>query len=51
LPDGLWWWNSRRAAAFYFDGAEVQSVVTIRLTPAGPEPDRDGILLDLSDFF
>mgnify|MGYP000032843965 FL=1 len=41
----------RRAAAFYFDGAEVQSVVTIRLTPAGPEPDRDGILLDLSDFF
>lgn len=25
----------RRAAAFYFDGAEVQSVVTIRLTPAG----------------
>ena len=41
----------RRAAAFYFDGAEVQSTVTIRLTPAEPEPDRDGILLDLSDFF
>ncbi len=41
----------RRAAAFYFDGAVVQSTVTIRLTPAEPEPDRDGILLDLSDFF
>mgnify|MGYP000044545478 FL=1 len=41
----------RRAASFYFDGAEVQSVVTIRLTPAEPEPDRGGILLDLSDFF
>ena len=41
----------RRAASFYFDGAEVQSAVTIRLTPAEPEPDRGGILLDLSDFF
>ena len=41
----------RRAASFYFDGAEAQSSVTIRLTPAEPEPDRNGILLDLSDFF
>jgi hypothetical protein len=41
----------RRAASFYFDGAVVQSVVTICLTPAELAPDRDGILLDLSDFF
>ena len=41
----------RRAASFYFDGAVVQSVVTICLTPAELDPDRDGILLDLSDFF
>ena len=40
----------RRAAAFYFDGAQVQFSMTIWLEPAEPEPDR-GIVLDLSDFF
>ena len=41
----------RRAAAFYFDGAKVHFAMTIRLEPAEPEPERSGILLDLSDFF
>lgn len=41
----------RRAAAFYFHGAQVQFSMTIRLAPAEPEPDRGGIVLDLSDFF
>ena len=40
-----------RAAAFYFDGAKVQFHMTIQLTPAEPETERNGILLDLSDFF
>lgn len=41
----------RRAAAFYFDGAKVHFAMTIQLEPAEPEPERTGILLDLSDFF
>ena len=41
----------RRAASYYFDGAKVQVQMTIQLTPAEMEPDRSGILLDLSDFF
>ena len=41
----------RRAASFYFDGAKVQFHMTIQLTPAEPETERNGILLDLSDFF
>ena len=41
----------RRAASFYFDGAKVQFTMSIQLTPAEPEKARDGILLDLSDFF
>ena len=41
----------RRAAAFYFDGAKVHFTMTIRLEPAEPDPERTGILLDLSDFF
>lgn len=41
----------RRAASYYFDGAKVQFQMTIQLTPAEPEPERSGILLDLSDFF
>ena len=41
----------RRAAAFYFDGAKVDFTMTIHLTPTEVEPTRDGIVLDLSDFF
>ncbi len=41
----------RRAAAFYFDGAKVYFTMTIQLEPAEPDPERAGILLDLSDFF
>lgn len=41
----------RRAAAFYFDGAKVNFSMAIQLEPAETEPDRQGILLDLSDFF
>lgn len=41
----------RRAASFYFDGAKVQFTMSIQLTPAEPEAERNGILLDLSDFF
>lgn len=41
----------RRAAAFYFDGSKVHFTMTIQLEPAEPEPERTGILLDLSDFF
>ena len=41
----------RRAAAFYFDGAKVHFAMAIQLEPAEPEPERTGILLDLSDFF
>ncbi|OUN05521.1 hypothetical protein B5G43_12610 [Flavonifractor sp. An92] len=41
----------RQAAAFYFDGAKVHFTMTIQLEPAEPEPERTGILLDLSDFF
>lgn len=41
----------RRAASFYFDGAKVQFTMSIQLAPAEPETERNGILLDLSDFF
>ena len=41
----------RRAASFYFDGAKVQFQMIIQLEPAETEPDRGGLLLDLSDFF
>lgn len=41
----------RRAASFYFDGAKVSFSMAIQLEPAETEPDRKGILLDLSDFF
>lgn len=41
----------RRAAAFYFAGAKVRFSMTIQLEPDETEPDRNGILLDLSDFF
>lgn len=41
----------RRAAAFYFEGAKVNVSLTIQLEPAEPEPERRGIVLDLSDFF
>ena len=41
----------RRAASFYFDGAKVQFQMVIQLEPAETEPDRGGLLLDLSDFF
>lgn len=36
----------RRAAAFYFDGAQVSFAMSIQL-----EPQQTGILLDLSNFF
>lgn len=41
----------RRAASFYFDGAKVQFQMVIQLEPAETEPDRGGLLLNLSDFF
>lgn len=41
----------RRAASFYFDGAKVRFQMVIELEPAEVEPDRNGLLLDLSDFF
>ena len=41
----------RRAASFYFDGAKVKFQMVIRLEPAETEPDRGGLLLNLSDFF
>ena len=41
----------RRAASFYFDGAKVNFSMAIQLEPAETDPDRKGILLDLSDFF
>ena len=41
----------KRAAAFYFDGAQVDFVMTIRLEPADTAGDRDSIVLDLADFF
>ena len=41
----------RRAASFYFDGAKVKFQMIIQLEPTETEPDRGGLLLDLSDFF
>ncbi len=41
----------RRAVSFYFDGARVQFQMVIQLEPAETEPDRGGLLLNLSDFF
>lgn len=41
----------RRAVSFYFDGARVNFSMTIQLEPAETEPDQNGILLDLTDFF
>lgn len=41
----------RRAVSFYFDGAEIKLSMTIQLEPAETEPDRGGLLLDLSQFF
>lgn len=41
----------RRAVSFYFDGAKVIFSMTIQLEPAETEPDRGGLLLDLSQFF
>lgn len=41
----------KRAAAFYFDGAQVECSMIIRLEPADTDRDRDSIVLDLADFF
>lgn len=41
----------RRAVCFYFDGAKVKFQMVIELEPAQTEPDRGGLLLNLSDFF
>lgn len=41
----------KRAAAFYFDGAQVECSMIIRLEPADTDRNRDSIVLDLADFF
>ena len=42
----------RRAVSFYFDGAQVDVAMTIRLEPADTAQDQGGgIVLDLADFF
>ena len=41
----------RRAVSFYFDGAQIDFSMTVRLEPADTERDRDSIVLDLGDFF
>lgn len=41
----------RRAVCFYFDGAKVKFQMAIELEPTQTEPDRGGLLLNLSDFF
>lgn len=41
----------RRAVSFYFNGAKVKFQMAIELEPAQTEPDRGGLLLNLSDFF
>lgn len=41
----------RRAVSFYFDGAQVEYSMTIRLEPADTGQDREDIVLDLADFF
>lgn len=42
----------RRAASFYFDGAQIDFSMTVRLEPADTAQDQGGgIVLDLSDFF
>lgn len=40
----------RRAAAFYFDGAQVRMELKIQLGPAETDAPED-IVIDLSDFF
>lgn len=41
----------RRAVSFYFDGAQIDFSMTIRLEPAEADLIRGVIVLDLSDFF
>lgn len=41
----------RKAVGFYFDGAQVEYSMTIRLEPADTGRDRESIVLDLADFF
>lgn len=41
----------RRAVCFYFDGAKVKLQMAIELEPVQTEPNRGGLLLNLSDFF
>lgn len=41
----------RKAVRYYFDGAQVEYAMTIRLEPADTARDRDSIVLDLADFF
>lgn len=40
-----------KAVRYYFDGAQVEYAMTIRLEPADTARDRDSIVLDLADFF
>ena len=41
----------RKAVGFYFDGAQVEYSMTIRLEPADTGRGRESIVLDLADFF
>lgn len=41
----------RRAAKFYFDGADVRFEMRIQLMPAQVEEEPKGIVIDLSSFF
>ena len=42
----------RRAVSFYFDGAQIDFSMTVRLEPADTAQDQgSGIVLNLSDFF
>lgn len=41
----------RKAVCYYFDGAQIDVSMTIRLEPADTGKDKDSIVLDLADFF
>lgn len=41
----------QRAVEFYFSGAKIELKMVLRLTPAEPEPDSGGKILDFSDLF
>lgn len=41
----------QRAVEFYFAGAKIELKMALRLTPADPEPEQGGRLLDITSFF